>query len=151
MNDKGRIIENFIDNHRLCLYNTRTPTYLHPATGTYTSLDLSICYPTLLLDYDWKVHDDLCGSDHFPVFLNNIGPDVDEPVSRWKLNKAYWAQFQTLCTTRLLEDTVRKADDPIESFASILINIAEETVPKTATKSNKSKKTLVYRRLQNCY
>ena len=48
--------------------------------------------------------------------------------------------FQTLCTTRLLEDTVRKADDPIESFASILINIAEETVPKTSTKSKKTKK-----------
>ena len=97
---------------------------------------------TLLLDYDWKVHDDLCGSDHFPVLLNNIGPDLDEPVSRWKLNKANWAQFQTLSTTRLLEDTVRKAGDPIESFASILINIAEETVPKTATKSKKAKKNL---------
>ena len=83
------------------------------------------------MDYDWKVHDDLCGSDHFQVLLNNIGPDVDEPVSRWKLNKANWDKFQTLSTTRLLEDTVRKADDPIESFASILINIAEETVPKT--------------------
>ena len=33
-----------------------------------------------------------------------------------------------------------KADDPIESFASILINIAEEPVPKTATKAKKSKK-----------
>ena len=122
INDKGRIIENFIDNHGLCLYNTNTPTYLHPATGTYTSLDLSICFPTLLLDYDWKVHDDLCGSDHFPVLLNNIGSDVDEPVSRWKLNKTKWAH------------------DPIESFASILINIAEETVPKTETKSQKAKK-----------
>ena len=103
------------------------------------------------MDYDWKVHDDLCGSDHFTVLSNNIGPDVDEPVSRWKLDKANWAQFQTLSTTRLVEDTVRKTDDPIESFASILINIAEETVPKTATKSKKAKKTLVYRRLQNCY
>ena len=140
IDDKGRIIESFIDNHGLCLYNTKTPTYLHPATGTYTSLDLSICFPTLLLDYDWKVHDDLCGSDHFPGLLNNIGPDLDEPVSRWKLNKANWAQFQALSTTRLLEDTVRKAADPIESFASILINIAEETVPKTATKSKKAKK-----------
>ena len=26
-------------------------------------------------------------------------PDVDEPVSRWILNKANWAQFQTLSTT----------------------------------------------------
>ena len=101
-----------------------------------------MCFPTLLLDYDWNVHDDLCGSDHFPIFLNNIGSDIDEPISRWKLKKANWAQFQTLCATRILEDTVRKADDPIES---ILINIAEETVPKTSTKSKKAKKTLVYR------
>ena len=134
INDKCKIVECFIHNHGLCLYKIKSPTHLHPATGTYTSLDLSICFPTLLLDYDWKVHDDLCGSDHFPILLNNIGPALDEPVSRWKLNKANWAQFQTLCTTRLLEDTVRKADDPIESFASILINIAEETVPKTSTK-----------------
>ena len=70
--------------------------YLHQATGTYTSLDLSVCFPTLLLDYDWKVHDDLGGSDHFPVLLNNIRPDVEEPVSRWKLNNANCAMFQTL-------------------------------------------------------
>ena len=91
INDKGRIIETFIDNHGLCLYNTKTPTYLHPATGTYTSLDLSICFPTLLLDYDWKVYDDLCGSDHFPVLLNNIGPDLDGGgrVVRW-----CWVNFQ---------------------------------------------------------
>ena len=41
VNDKGRIIENFINKNNLCLYNNKTPTYLHPATGTYTSLDLS--------------------------------------------------------------------------------------------------------------
>ena len=35
---------------------------------------------------------------------------------------------------------MRKADDPIESFASILINIAEETVPKPSRKSKKAKK-----------
>ena len=40
------------NKNNLCLYNNKTPTYLHPATGTYTSLDLSICYPTLLLDYE---------------------------------------------------------------------------------------------------
>ena len=42
INDKGRIIESFIDYHGLCLYNTKTSMYLHPATGTYTSLDLSM-------------------------------------------------------------------------------------------------------------
>ena len=81
----------------------------------------------------------------FQFFLNNIGPDIDESVSRWKLNKANWAQFQTLCSTLLLEDTIQMADDPVESFESILINIAEETLPKTPKTSKKAKKTLVYR------
>ena len=92
------------------------------------------------MDYDWNVHDDLCGCDHFPILLNTIGPDIDEPVSRWKLNKANWTHVQTLCTTRLLDDAVRKADDPIKSFASILIHIAEETVQKTSLKSKKAKR-----------
>ena len=74
-NDKGRIIENFINKNNLCLYNNKTPTYLHPATGTYTILDLSICYPTFLLDYD------------FPIFLNNIATQLEEPITRWKLSK----------------------------------------------------------------
>ena len=34
---------------------------------------------------------------------------------------------------------MRKANDPVEFFASILINIAEETLPKTSTKSKKAK------------
>ena len=38
------------------------------------------------------------------------------------------------------KDTVRKAADPIESLASILINMEEKTIPKTATKSKKAKK-----------
>ena len=29
-------------------------TYLHPATGTFSSIDLSLCHPSLLLDFDWS-------------------------------------------------------------------------------------------------
>ena len=54
ISDKGKIIESFIDNHGLCLYNTNASTYLHPATGTNTTLDLSICcFPTLLGVVGW--------------------------------------------------------------------------------------------------
>ena len=44
------------------MFNDNKPTYLHPATGTYTSLDLSICYPTLLLA-DWPSFKALCESE----------------------------------------------------------------------------------------
>ena len=36
-NDKGRIIEDFITKHDLVLLNDKSSTYLHPATGSYSS------------------------------------------------------------------------------------------------------------------
>ena len=139
VNERGRIIENFINKNNLCLFNDNKPTYLHPATGTYTSLDLSICSPTLLLDYKWKVHDDLCGSDHFPIFLNNIASGVEEPSEKWKLNKADWPSVKALCESEINE-TILKAKDPIDHFTTILYEIAEKTIPKTSTKTKKKKK-----------
>ena len=133
VNERGRIIEKFIN------INDNKPTYLHPATGTYTSLDLSICYPTLLLDYKWKVHDDLCGSDHFPLFLNNIASGLEEPSEKWKLNKADWPSFKALCESEINE-TILKAKDPIDNFTTILYEIEEKTIPKTSTKTMKKKK-----------
>ena len=103
--------------------------------GTYTSLDLSICYPTLLLDYEWKVHDDLCGSDHFPMFLNNMASEVEELSEKWKLNKADWPSFKALCESEIL-----KEKDPKDNFTTILYEIAEKTIPKTSTKTKKRKK-----------
>lgn len=140
LNDKGRKVEDFITRHNLCLYNDKSATYLHPATGSYTSIDLSLCYPTLYLDYDWKVLDDLCGSDHFPIILNNIGSSIDEPIPKWKLNKADWPKFQTLCATELQDDKFNESDDPIELYTSTLHMIAEETIPKTSKNSKRPKK-----------
>ena len=62
-NDKGRIIEDFITKHDLVLLNDKSSTYLHPATGSYSSLDLTICSPGIFPDFNWKVVDDLHGSD----------------------------------------------------------------------------------------
>ena len=139
VNQRGRIIEKFINKNMLCLFNDNKPTYLHPATGTYTSLDLLICYPTLLLDYEWKVHDDLCGSDHCPIFLNNIASGVEEPNEKTKLNKADWPSFKALCESKINE-TISKAKYPIVNFITILYEIAEKTIPKPSKKTKKKKK-----------
>ena len=64
---KGKMIESRLNKHQLWIYNNRTNIYLHPVTGTYSVIDLTICDPNLFLDYDGKVHDDTCGSGHFPI------------------------------------------------------------------------------------
>ena len=37
---KGKVIESLLNQHQLCMYNNRSNTYLHPATGTYSTIDL---------------------------------------------------------------------------------------------------------------
>ena len=72
-NNKGLKIEKLIADHDLCLWNDGSPTYIHPATGSFSAIDLSLCSPSLFMDFEWEVHDDLCGSGHFPTLLHFNG------------------------------------------------------------------------------
>ena len=94
-NDRGEIIEDIIAENDLCLLNEKQPTYLHPPTGNYYAIDLSLCHPNIYLDFDWSVCDDLDGSDHFPILIKETDPSDDEQHCRWNLKKANWETFTT--------------------------------------------------------
>ena len=130
---RGKDLETVFTDNNLCLLNDKSSTYLHPATGTYSSIDLSICSPLLLLDFDWKVGNDLCGSDHFPIFLTNLKDLPEEDSQRWKLNKADWDQYKLLCESNFSEETFEDLVDPIAHFTNILQNVADRAIPKTST------------------
>ena len=51
-NERGYTIENFMNKNNLCLLNNKSPTYLHPATGTHSVIDLTLSDPTIYLDYN---------------------------------------------------------------------------------------------------
>ena len=70
-NKKNKIIESLLNKHQLYMNNNRSNTHLNPATGPYSAIDLIICDSNLFLGYDWKVHDNTCGSDYFPILLQN--------------------------------------------------------------------------------
>ena len=56
--------------------------YFHSASGTFTSIDLTLYSPYLFLDFSWKVGPDPCGSDNFPILLENDGPPSLEKDSK---------------------------------------------------------------------
>ena len=87
-NDRGEIIEDIIAENDLCLLNEKQPTYLHPPTGNYYGIDLSLCHPNIYLDFDWSVCDDLHGSDHFPILIKETESSNDEQHCRWNLKKS---------------------------------------------------------------
>ena len=112
---KGRIIEDVINRNNLLLYNNKAYTYLHPGTGTYSAIDLTLADASIFLDYSWKVHDDTCGSDHFPIILENSGPKLDEKIPRWNLRRAKWHEFKNSCILKLRSDANNTDDDNITS------------------------------------
>ena len=79
----------------LCVLNDCSAVYIHPATGSTSALDLSICAPSLVLDYKWKIHEDLCRSDCFPVILTSHTVEEDTVPNRWNFKKADWLSFHT--------------------------------------------------------
>ena len=138
-NPKGNIIEDFITKNDLCLMNDKSHTYLHPATGKFSSLDLSICHPSLLLDFDWTVSEDQHGSDHFPVIIESVNNSTNGQNAKWKLNKANWELYHLLCEESLKIDQFDNSLDPLDDFTSSLLDIANKSIPKTSTNPKKSK------------
>ena len=129
--EKGRTIEEFIPKHDLVLLKNKSSTYLHPATGWYSYLDLTICSPGICPDFNWKVVDDLHGSDHFPIQVSEIGPSVQRP-QRWKLHKANWEQFKVHCEQSIYPNAFEDCENPAELFTSLLYSAAEKSIPRTS-------------------
>ena len=96
INPRGRIIEDFLSEENLCIFNDDTTTYLHPASGSATAIDLSLCDPDLYLDYTWRVNEDLCSSDHYPIFIESNNSIVEERVQHWRLHRADWEACRIL-------------------------------------------------------
>ena len=133
MNDKGRTIEKFITKQDLVLLNDKSSTYLHPATGSYSSLDLTICSPEIFPDFNWKVVDDLHGSDHLPIQVSEVGPSVQQRPQRWKLHKTKWEQFKVQCEQSIHPNAFEDCENPVELFTFLLYSAAEKSIPRTST------------------
>ena len=74
---KGNVIASIIEDEDLGIMNTGEPTHYHIQTGSLSCIDLSFCSSDCLMDFQWRVDDDLRGSDHFPTFnSSSITPMV---------------------------------------------------------------------------
>ena len=119
--------------------NDKFHTYFHPATGKFSSLDLSMCHPSLLLDFDWTISEDQHGSDHFTVIIESVNNSTNDHNAKWKLNKANWELYHSLCEECLKIDKFNNYMDPLDDFTSSLLDISNKSIPKTSTNPKKSK------------
>ncbi len=121
--------------NNLCLWNNDSPTYLHPATGSLTAIDLTTCSPHLFLDFSCSVRDDQWGSEHYRLIFSNHFCAPDERVRTWQFQKAGWDQFQLLCQNNLTE-VFLESNDPLQAFSENLFEIMADCIPKGKPNSN---------------
>ena len=100
INPRGRIMEDFLSDENLCIFNDTSTTYLHPASGPDPSIDLSLCDTDLYSDYTWMVNEDIRSSDHYPIIIQSNSSVAEERVQHWRLHRADWEAFQQSCGER---------------------------------------------------
>ena len=125
------MLEDLFSEMDLCILNDGSSTYIHPASGSTSALDLSICGPSLVLDYEWNIHEDLCGSDHFPVILTSNAVEEEAAPNRWNFKKADRLSFQVQCTSELTEEALMSAEVSTGQFTDLLIKATNKAISKT--------------------
>ena len=83
----GQMVEKLLNDY-LCLLNTGEPTNRHHSHHSFSVPDVSIRNTSLALEFDWLTHNDLCGSDHFPVILKTSFRDDETVAEHWKFDRA---------------------------------------------------------------
>ena len=118
-------VEHLLESSNICLLNDKSPTYFHPASGSFTSIDLSV-----FLDFTWQVHSDQCGSGHFPIFIDIVKSMPKDNVSCWNLKKANWPTFKLQCSLDINRHNLTDSTEKFPAFLNKLNDIATKCLPK---------------------
>ena len=149
-NTKGKLVEEFIVENDLIIFNNKFPTHYDIFHNSTSIIDLTICQPSVFLDFTCNVFNNTHGSDHYPIqlVLNDQDPENNSQVHRWNFRKADWMKFKNLCQDLITEDLfITDSDDmsiynndKMRVFSESLLSIATESIPQTAADPSKKPK-----------
>ena len=141
--DNSLEIINFLADNDLTILNDGTDTRHDIHTDKFTAIDLTFTNPTLGIRSNWTVHNDLIGSDHFPIiteieFKYQFNQYTHTP--KWKLDKADWDHFRTILRHKGIsienEEDINKCN---ETLIEAILGASNDSIPKTKQKNKKAK------------
>ncbi|KAK3894956.1 hypothetical protein Pcinc_001312 [Petrolisthes cinctipes] len=132
VNPRGVLLASFIEDEGLGVLNTGDVTHFNSPTGTFTAIDISLCSPSALLDFTWRVLPDLYGSDHFPILLEGNRYEPQSRLPRWKLEKADWQFFRELTSSVSSVADFGSSDEAVTYFTDTLHSAALNSIPRTS-------------------
>ena len=133
---RGTLIETLTQENNLIILNGKEHTFFHSSHHTYSAIDLAVSSPSTALDFRWAVHDDLCGSDHFPIFLTYKSNETENSEKQFNFNKANWSLFRDLCETSI-KITILETDCPATTFTENVLKAATNSIPSYTNSKNR--------------
>jgi len=130
-NPRGTTVEDILMTENLCILNSGSPTHFHLQTATSSCIDLALCSPDVLPEFDWDVKEELFNSDHYPVIVtetNGMNPTKD---GRYILKKADWRMFTALTSVHDHDDD-QSIDDCVQAFTELIQNAAQLAIPRSS-------------------
>ena len=107
-------------------------TQFYSQTGIFTAIDLSLCSPNALLDFNWRVLPDLYSSDHFPILVETTESEPVSRLPRWRLEKADWPLFSNLSSPDSPFADFESCDEAATYFTDLIHSAALLSVPRTS-------------------
>jgi hypothetical protein len=92
-----------------------------------------MCNPAISAHVTWRLLDDLCGSDHFPIFSSPQSSVLHKDRNpNWVVKQADWSLFSQLA---IIEETPFSTEDSmVDKFTYTVIRVSEQSIPLSYAK-----------------
>ena len=133
-NNRGKALEDVILASNLAVLNNGSPTHFS-THKTFTHVDISLCSSHLLPITEWKISNNLYGSDHYPIFTYfhiNQRTTIFKPKPKFKTNFANWPKFEKLCDSLSSKTTSsQNINKEAANIQKSILTAAHFSIPQT--------------------
>ena len=133
-NGRGQTINQFLLENRSILLNDGTQTHFHIQSGTASAIDLTLCSPDVSPTLSWTVEEDLHGSDHNPIIIQEMIPTEIYREPKYDEKRADWDGFRQDTHADGIWETYQDEgiDDIVETYNHLIITAADNNINKSS-------------------
>ena len=135
LNNRGKIIDEFLEQNHLTVLNNKENTYYHHNKQN-SNIDLAITNLTNFCKWNYFIHEDLSGSDHFPILMSH---KMNKVIISRSFNKINYATINENMSKLQITDNMS-----IESHNNIIIKTLQTALEKTPNSQQNTSKVKKY-------
>ncbi|KAG5884054.1 hypothetical protein JTB14_037459 [Gonioctena quinquepunctata] len=121
LDQKGRIVEELIDEYNPVLLNTGEGTFLNSRSNTFSHLDISLCSPGRAKNFNWNVISENFFTNHAAIQIQCSTRNIPSFIpGRWQIKRAEPLEMR------------HAVDKSVEVITNSIICAADHSIPKSS-------------------